>query len=39
MVIRRPRYSGEEFAQRGNTLYEGKIRRLVEVLTRYPDLD
>lgn len=30
MVIRQPRYSGEEFARRGKTLYDNTIRRLVE---------
>jgi hypothetical protein len=30
MVIRRPRYSSDEFARRGGTLYESKIRPLVE---------
>ncbi len=30
MIIRQPRYSKEEFAQRGDHLYETKIRPLVE---------
>jgi DNA-binding transcriptional regulator LsrR (DeoR family) len=30
MIIRQPRYSKEEFAQRGDLLYETKIRPLVE---------
>jgi hypothetical protein len=28
---RQPRYSKEEFAQRGNALYESEIRQQVEV--------
>ena len=31
MAIRQPRYSKEEFAQRGDTLYETQIRPQVEV--------
>lgn len=30
MTVRQPRYSMEEFAQRGQTLYERDIRPLVE---------
>jgi hypothetical protein len=30
MAIRQPRYSKEEFAQRGDTLYESQIRSQVE---------
>ena len=30
MVVRQPRYSKEEFAQRGNELYETQIRSQVE---------
>ena len=30
MAVRRPRYSKEEFAQRGDTLYETQIRPQVE---------
>jgi peptide subunit release factor RF-3 len=30
MTVRQPRYSKEEFAQRGNTLYESQIRSQVE---------
>jgi hypothetical protein len=30
MAIRQPRYSKEEFAQRGNALYESEIRQQVE---------
>lgn len=30
MVVRQPRYSKEEFAQRGNALYESQIRSQVE---------
>lgn len=30
MVVRQPRYSKEEFAQRGNTLYETQVRSQVE---------
>ena len=30
MAIRQPRYSKEEFAQRGNALYEAQIRSQVE---------
>jgi hypothetical protein len=30
MTIRQPRYSKEEFAQRGNALYESQIRSQVE---------
>jgi hypothetical protein len=30
MVIRQPRYSKEEFAQRGDALYESEIRSQVE---------
>ena len=30
MAVRQPRYSKEEFAQRGNELYENKIRSQVE---------
>ena len=30
MAIRQPRYSKEEFAQRGNALYEAQIRTQVE---------
>ena len=31
MVVRQPRYSKEEFAQRGDELYESQIRSQVEV--------
>ncbi len=31
MTVRQPRYSKEEFAQRGNELYERKIRSQVEL--------
>jgi hypothetical protein len=30
MVVRQPRYSKEEFAQRGDALYEAQIRSQVE---------
>jgi hypothetical protein len=30
MAVRQPRYSKEEFAQRGDTLYEAQIRSQVE---------
>jgi hypothetical protein len=30
MAVRQPRYSKEEFAQRGNALYESEIRQQVE---------
>ena len=30
MTVRQPRYSKEEFAQRGDTLYETQIRQQVE---------
>jgi hypothetical protein len=30
MTVRQPRYSKEEFAQRGHTLYESQIRSQVE---------
>jgi hypothetical protein len=30
MAVRQPRYSKDEFAQRGNTLYESNIRSQVE---------
>ena len=30
MTVRQPRYSKEEFAQRGNALYEAQIRSQVE---------
>jgi peptide subunit release factor RF-3 len=30
MTVRQPRYSKEEFAQRGNALYESQIRSQVE---------
>jgi hypothetical protein len=30
MAVRQPRYSKEEFAQRGHTLYESTIRAAVE---------
>jgi hypothetical protein len=30
MAVRQPRYSKEEFAQRGNALYEAEIRPQVE---------
>ncbi|NJM48992.1 MAG: hypothetical protein HC860_24850 [Alkalinema sp. RU_4_3] len=30
MAVRKPRYSKEEFAQRGNALYESAIRQQVE---------
>ena len=30
MLIRKPRYSKDEFARRGGELYESKIRALVE---------
>jgi hypothetical protein len=30
MVVRQPRYSKEEFAQRGDALYESQIRSQVE---------
>lgn len=30
MAVRQPRYSKEEFTQRGNTLYESQIRLQVE---------
>ena len=30
MLTRRPRYSKEEFARRGDAMYEGSIRPLVE---------
>jgi hypothetical protein len=30
MVIRQPRYSKEEFAQRGDEIYERDVRHLVE---------
>jgi hypothetical protein len=30
MAVRRPRYSKEEFAQRGDALYESEVRKQVE---------
>jgi hypothetical protein len=30
MAVRQPRYSKEEFAQRGDALYESEIRQQVE---------
>jgi hypothetical protein len=30
MTVRQPRYSKEEFSQRGNALYESQIRSQVE---------
>jgi hypothetical protein len=30
MIVRQPRYSKEEFAKRGNALYESQIRSQVE---------
>jgi hypothetical protein len=30
MAVRQPRYSKEEFAQRGNALYESEVRAQVE---------
>jgi hypothetical protein len=30
MAVRQPRYSKEEFAQRGDTLYESEVRAQVE---------
>ncbi len=30
MTVRQPRYSKEEFAQRGDTIYEAQIRSQVE---------
>jgi uncharacterized protein YuzE len=30
MAVRQPRYSKEEFAQRGNVLYESQVRSQVE---------
>ena len=30
MAVRQPRYSKEEFAQRGNALYESEVRQQVE---------
>jgi hypothetical protein len=30
MAVRQPRYSKEEFAQRGDTLYESEIRSQIE---------
>jgi hypothetical protein len=30
MTVRQPRYSKEEFAQRGNEIYESQVRRQVE---------
>ncbi len=30
MVVRQPRYSKEEFAQRGNEIYESQVRQQVE---------
>lgn len=30
MVVRQPRYSKEEFAQRGDALYESEVRQQVE---------
>ncbi len=34
MVVRQPRYSKEEFAQRGDLIYETQIRPLVEAGNR-----
>jgi hypothetical protein len=34
MTVRRPRYSKEEFARRGNEIYERQIRPQVEVGNR-----
>ncbi len=34
MVVRQPRYSKEEFAQRGDSIYETQIRPLVEAGNR-----
>ncbi len=34
MIIRQPRYSKEEFAQRGDELYESQIRSQVEAADR-----
>jgi hypothetical protein len=31
MIVRQPRYSKEEFAQRGNEIYESQVRSQVEV--------
>ncbi len=31
MTVRHPRYSKEEFAQRGNEIYESQVRSQVEV--------
>ncbi len=31
MTVRQPRYSKEEFAQRGNEIYESKVRSQVEI--------
>lgn len=31
MIVRQPRYSKEEFAQRGDAIYESQIRSQVEV--------
>jgi hypothetical protein len=31
MIVRQPRYSKEEFAQRGNEIYESHVRSQVEV--------
>lgn len=30
MILRKPRYSKEEFAQRGNEIYESQVRQQVE---------
>jgi hypothetical protein len=30
MAVRQPRYSKEEFAQRGDALYESEVRQQVE---------
>ncbi len=30
MAVRQPRYSKEEFAQRGDALYEAEVRQQVE---------
>jgi hypothetical protein len=30
MVVRQPRYSKDEFAQRGNEIYESQVRQQVE---------
>jgi hypothetical protein len=30
MTVRQPRYSKEEFAQRGDKIYESKVRQQIE---------